>query len=136
MSELNSVEKGKQLPERVFEISRKDLLTYADASGDQNPIHQDEEFAKQVGLPNVIAHGMYTMALAGRYVSEFLGPQARIEEFGVRFTKPVVVEATHPARVTFNGTITEFEDGKGRIEISAMCNDQKVLGQARALFSL
>lgn len=136
MSEFNSIEKGKQLPERVFEISRKDLLTYADASGDQNPIHQDEEFAKQVGLPNVIAHGMYTMALAGRYVSEFLGSQARIEEFGVRFTKPVVVEATHPARVTFNGTITEFEYGKGRIEISAMCNDQKVLGQARALFSL
>ena len=117
-------------------VNRAILVEYANASGDQNPIHQDEEFAKQVGLPNVIAHGMYTMALAGRYVSEFLGPQARIEEFGVRFTKPVVVEATHPARVTFNGTITEFEDGKGRIEISAMCNDQKVLGLARALFSL
>ena len=76
------IEVGTQLPEKVFYVDREMLKRYADASGDQNPIHQNEEFALSVGLPNVIAHGMLTMALVGKYVSDFAGGSAKVIEFG------------------------------------------------------
>jgi len=87
------IEVGMALPEKVFYIDRTLLKAYADASGDQNPIHQNEVFALSVGLPNVISHGMLTMALAGKYVTEWAGGSANVREFSARFIKPVIVPA-------------------------------------------
>ena len=87
------IQVGATLEEKVFYLDRAMLKAYADASGDQNPIHQNEEFAKAVGLPNVIAHGMLTMALVGKYVSDWAGGTQQVKEFSGRFMKPVVVPA-------------------------------------------
>ncbi len=127
---------GSVLPERSFEITRADLKRYADASGDQNPIHQDEAFAVSVGLPNLIAHGMYTMALAGKFITDWAGDITALQEFGVRFTKPVIVAADAPAVVTFTGSVTEvLSHNSVKVEIQAMSAGVKVLGQARAIVS-
>lgn len=123
---------GEVLPNRIFEVDRKSLKAYADASGDQNPIHQDEAFAKSVGLPNVIAHGMLTMALGGTYIADLVGGPSKIRKFGARFTKPVVVSADQPAHVEFLGTVTSIENGFATIELTARLGDQKVLGMAKA----
>ena len=130
----SSLTVGRALPERSFQITRADLKTYADASGDQNPIHQDEAFAISVGLPNLIAHGMYTMALAGKYITDWAGELTALAEFGVRFTKPVIVPADVPATVIFTGSVTELLPGnRAKVEILAMSDGVKVLGQARAV---
>jgi len=127
---------GNVLPERSFEITRADLKRYADASGDQNPIHQDEAFAVSVGLPNLIAHGMYTMALAGKFITDWAGDITALQEFGVRFTKPVIVAADTPAVVIFSGSVTEvLSHNSVKVEIQAMSAGVKVLGQARAIVS-
>jgi acyl dehydratase len=127
---------GSVLPERSFEITRADLKRYADASGDQNPIHQDEAFAVSVGLPNLIAHGMYTMALAGKFITDWAGDITALQEFGVRFTKPVIVAADAPAVVIFTGSVTEMlSHNSVKVEIQAMSAGVKVLGQARAIVS-
>ncbi len=123
---------GDILPTRAFSIDRAMLKAYADASGDQNPIHQDEAFAKSVGLPNVIAHGMLTMALGGTYLAELFGGPGKIRKFGVRFTKPVVVADGEPAKVEFSGTVTSIESGIASIELTARHSEQKVLGMAKA----
>jgi acyl dehydratase len=123
---------GEVLPTRIFTIDRSALKVYADASGDQNPIHQDESFAKSVGLPNVIAHGMLTMALGGTYLSDLIGSSSKIKKFGARFTKPVVVTEEAPAKVEFSGTVTAIADGIVTIELTARHGDQKVLGMAKA----
>lgn len=121
----------EELPEQVFEIDRAKLRAYADASGDQNPIHQDEEFAKSVGLPNVIAHGMYTMALAGEAVRSSIGDDKSIIEFSTRFTKPVVVPENQEVPIEFTGKIVEVNHGEIAVEVSALCEGIKVLGQTR-----
>ena len=127
---------GSVLPERTFEITRADLKRYADASGDQNPIHQDEAFAVSVGLPNLIAHGMYTMALAGKFITDWAGDITALQEFGVRFTKPVIVAADTPAVVIFSGSVTELlSNNSVKVEIQAISAGVKVLGQARAIVS-
>lgn len=120
------------MQERIFKIDRELLKRYADASGDQNPIHQDEAFAKSVGLPDVIAHGMLTMGLVGQYVSDWAGGSANVKEFSARFTKPVVVPANTTVELVVNGTTTE-EAGLYRIELSATVDGVKVLGMAKAL---
>ena len=89
------IEVGTILEEKIFYVDRAMLKAYADASGDQNPIHQNEEFALSVGLPNVIAHGMLTMALAGKFVTDWAGGSAAVKEFSGRFVKPVIVPADH-----------------------------------------
>ena len=127
------IELGTVLPEHVFTIDRALLKAYADASGDQNPIHQNEEFAKSVGLPNVIAHGMLTMALAGKYVTDWAGGAAQVHEFSARFIKPVIVPASEKVELTFSATIASIEDGKIRLDISATSGGVKVLGMAKAL---
>ncbi|NBO09091.1 MAG: dehydratase [Actinobacteria bacterium] len=130
----SSLAVGTALPERSFQITRADLKRYADASGDQNPIHQDEAFAKSVGLPNLIAHGMYTMALAGKFITDWVGDITALVEFGVRFTKPVIVPADVPATVIFTGSVTELLPGhRAKVEILAISDGVKVLGQARAV---
>lgn len=128
--------KDQVLEEKVFYVNRALLKQYADASGDQNPIHQDEAFAKSVGLPDVIAHGMLTMALVGKYVSDIAGGSARVLELGGRFTKPVIVPAGVDVDVTVTATVTDVVDGKASLSLSATSAGVKVLGMAKAVVQL
>ena len=127
------IEVGANLPEKVFYLDRELLKRYADASGDQNPIHQNEEFAVSVGLPNVIAHGMLTMALVGKYVSDFAGGSAKVVELGARFTKPVIVPADEKVDLTVTATVAEIAGGKISLTLSATSAGVKVLGMAKAV---
>jgi len=127
------IEVGTVLPERIFYIDRAMLKSYADASGDQNPIHQNEEFAVSVGLPNVIAHGMLTMALVGKYVSDFASGAGQVLEFGARFTKPVIVPAGEKVDLTVSATVSEIVDGEISLTLSATSAGVKVLGMAKAV---
>lgn len=111
----------------TYRITRADLVAYAEASGDHNPIHQDEEVARSVGLPGVIAHGMYTLALAARYVDEQLGEPGRIVRIGAKFTRPVVV----PPEGTEVVVAGERRDD-GTVVLTVTCEGQKVLGAATA----
>ncbi len=126
---------GQELAPETFIINRARLVQYANASGDQNPIHQDEAFAKSVGLDNVIAHGMLTMGLAGQYVSAIAGSAAVIE-FSARFTKPVVVPANADVELVVSGKISALEDGIAKVDITATCGEVKVLGMAKASIRL
>jgi acyl dehydratase len=132
---MTKFEAGQELAPKTFTINRKLLIAYASASGDQNPIHQDETFAKSVGLPDVIAHGMLTMALAGKYLSDIAGSQSVIE-FSAKFIKPVVVPAETDVSLIVSGKVTEVSNGAAKIELLAMCNDIKVLGMAKGLIKL
>ena len=128
--------KDQVLEEKVFFVNRALLKQYADASGDQNPIHQDEAFAKSVGLPDVIAHGMLTMALVGKYVSDLAGGSAKVLEFGGRFTKPVIVPAGQDVDITVSATVTDVADNRVSLSLSATSAGVKVLGMAKAVISL
>jgi acyl dehydratase len=131
---MSHIEVGTALPERVFYIDRALLKQYADASGDQNPIHQNEEFAVSVGLPNVIAHGMLTMGLVGQYASDWAGGSAHVKEYSARFTKPVIVPANEKVDLTVSATVGEvFPDGRVRLDLNATSAGVKVLGMARAI---
>jgi len=127
------IEVGMALPEKVFYIDRALLKAYADASGDQNPIHQNEEFALSVGLPNVISHGMLTMALAGKYVTEWAGGSANVREFSARFIKPVIVPAGEMVDLTVVATVTEVDGNTVKLDITATSAGIKVLGMAKAV---
>ena len=129
-----SFQVGEELTSEKFIVNRALLLGYANASGDQNPIHQDESFAKSVGLENVIAHGMFTMALAGRYVSNLAGGSELVRELSCKFTKPVVVPAGQDVQVSFSAKVSAVEEGLVRIDLTAICNEIKVLGMAKAAF--
>jgi acyl dehydratase len=112
----------------TYAVTRADLVAYAAASGDPNPIHQDPEVARSVGLPDVIAHGMYTLALAARYVDEQLGEPGRIVELGAKFTKPVLVPETG-TEVRVEGT---WRDDR-TIALSVTCGGESVLGNPVAV---
>jgi acyl dehydratase len=127
------IEVGTELEEKTFYLDRALLKAYADASGDQNPIHQNEEFALSVGLPNVIAHGMLTMALAGKYISDFAGGSAKVLEFGARFTKPVIVPAGEKVDLTVSAVVTDIDNEKISLSLSATSAGVKVLGMAKAV---
>jgi acyl dehydratase len=127
------IEVGMALPEKVFYIDRTLLKAYAEASGDQNPIHQNEEFALSVGLPNVISHGMLTMALAGKYVTEWAGRSANVREFSARFIKPVIVPAGEKVDLTVVATVTEVDGDTVKLDITATSAGVKVLGMAKAV---
>jgi len=127
------IEVGMTLPEKVFYIDRALLKAYADASGDQNPIHQNEEFALSVGLPNVISHGMLTMALAGKYVTEWAGGSANVREFSARFIKPVIVPAGEKVDLTVVATVSEVNGSIVKLDITATSAGVKVLGMAKAV---
>ena len=127
------IEVGTALDEKVFYLDRELLKQYADASGDQNPIHQNEEFALSVGLPNVIAHGMLTMALVGKYVSDFAGGSANVIEYGARFTKPVIVPTGEKVDLTVTGSVSEVDGNKVSLSLSATSAGVKVLGMAKAV---
>jgi acyl dehydratase len=127
------IEVGTVLEEKIFYLDRALLKQYADASGDQNPIHQNEKFAVSVGLPNVIAHGMLTMALVGKYVSDFAGGSANVLEFSARFTKPVIVPAGEKVDLTVSATVAEIDGDKISLTLSATSAGVKVLGMAKAV---
>ena len=103
LREFDSVKVGDQLPEKVIPLTRQDLVNYAGVSGDLNPIHWDDEIAKQVGLDVAIAHGMLTMGLGGGYVTSWVGDPAAVTEYNVRFTAVVPSE-----RFTRTGTLRQF----------------------------
>jgi len=127
------IEVGMALPEKVFYIDRALLKAYANASGDQNPIHQNEEIALSVGLPTVISHGMLPMALAGNYVTEWAGGSANVREFSARFIKPVIVPAGEMVDLTVVATVTEVDGNTVKLDITATSAGIKVLGMAKAV---
>lgn len=123
---------GDALPARDYTITREDLVRYAHASGDHNPIHTDEDVARSVGLPGVIAHGMYTLALAGRAVAEW-ADGAEVVSLGGKFTNPVVVPADGGARITVSGAVREVGDERIALSLEVTCEGEKVLGNPRAV---
>jgi acyl dehydratase len=119
------------LETQTYAITRADLVRYAEASGDHNPIHQDEQVASSVGLPGVIAHGMYTMALAARAVDTWF-PGAEVVSLGCKFTNPVVVPADGSVEVEVAGAASEA-DGLTTVTLTVTCDGQKVLGMPKAV---
>ncbi|WP_151083518.1 MaoC/PaaZ C-terminal domain-containing protein [Nocardioides cynanchi] len=120
------------LEPQTFTVTRADLVRYAEASGDHNPIHQDEQVALAVGLPGVIAHGMYTMALAARAVAGWF-PGAEVVSFGCKFTNPVVVPEDGGAEVLVEGAAVPGDDGLTTVTLTVTCAGQKVLGMPKAV---
>ena len=129
-----SITVGTELPAQDFPITRTDLVRYAGASGDFNPIHWNERFAVEVGLPNVIAHGMFTMASAIRVVTDWVGDPGAVLEYGVRFTRPVVVPDPVGAVLNVAGSVRNVrEDGLVEVDLVATVDGQTVLAKARAV---
>ncbi|MEH1012105.1 MaoC family dehydratase [Micromonospora sp. CPCC 206060] len=123
-----------ELPVKTFRVTRADLVRYAGASGDFNPIHWSDRIATGVGLPGVIAHGMFTMALVGRAVTEWAGAPDAVVEYGVRFTRPVVVpDDDAGTEIEVRATAREAGEGLTRLDVTATCAGEKVLSQARAI---
>ena len=131
----DEVEAGTELPPLTVPVTRATLVQYAGASGDFNPIHWNEKFAKEVGLPDVIAHGMFTMASAIRVVTDWAGDPGAVVEYGVRFTRPVVVPNDGAgALVELTGKVGERrDDGTVRVDITATFEGKTVLGKAFAV---
>ena len=127
-----SIEAGTALEPQEYVVTRADLVAYAHASGDHNPIHQDETVAVAVGLPGVIAHGMYTMALVARAVADWTG-DAEVVDLGCKFTAPVVVPAEGGATVRVAGTVKSVADGLATLALEVTCDDKKVLGAPKAV---
>lgn len=127
-----SLTTGTELAPQEFAITRADLVAYADASGDQNPIHQDEDVAAAVGLPGVIAHGMYTMALVARAVATWTDA-AEVVDLGCKFTAPVVVPSEGAVTVRVAGLVKGVEDGLATLALEVTCGGEKVLGAPKAV---
>lgn len=135
---LADIEVGSELPAQTFTIGRADLVRYAGASGDFNVIHWNSRIATEVGLPDVIAHGMLTMALAGRIVTDWLGDPGALVEYGVRFTRPVVVpDDEQGATLEVSGKVSRInDDGTAVITLTATFDGATVLGKAQAVVRL
>ena len=135
---LADVEVGTELPPLTFGVQRVNLVMYAGASGDFNPIHWNERVATGVGLPDVIAHGMFTMASAVRVVTDWVGDPGAVVEYGVRFTRPVPVpDDDRGATVEVSGVVAQVrDDGTVRVDLTATCNGATVLGRAQAVVRL
>jgi acyl dehydratase len=134
----DDVETGTALPSAQFPVVREDLVKYAGASGDFNLIHWNDRVAREVGLPDVIAHGMYSMAEAVRVVTDWAGDPGAVIEYGVRFTKPVIVpDDGAGALIEVAGVVKKKLDGRQvQVELTATSAGEKVLGQARAIVQL
>ncbi|WP_432707631.1 MaoC/PaaZ C-terminal domain-containing protein [Nocardioides kribbensis] len=128
-----ALEKGAVLEPRTFSVTRADLVRYAGASGDFNPIHWSERVATSVGLPGVIAHGMFTMALAARAVADWTDG-AEVVELGCKFTQPVVVPADEDGvEVVVGASVKDVADGRVTLALEVTCGGTKVLGMPRAV---
>jgi acyl dehydratase len=134
----DDVEVGTALPEKTFPITRLNLVMYAGASGDFNPIHWDERFAKQVGLPDTIAHGMLTMAKASQVVTAWVGDPGSVVEYGVRMTRPVVVPpGWDGAQLVVTGKVAEkLDQRRVAVDLDARVGGETVLAKARAVVQL
>src|SRR4051794_10741573 len=136
---LADVEVGTEVPEQTSRVTRADLVRYAGASGDFNVIHWNERVAREVGLPDVIAHGMLTMALVGRALTDWAGDPGAVVDYAVRFTRPVVVpDDDEGATLQVTGTVTtlDAEAGTAVVDLVATSGGAKVLGRARATVRL
>ncbi|WP_203337253.1 MaoC/PaaZ C-terminal domain-containing protein [Nocardioides limicola] len=130
---MTALTAGTELPTRHYRITRADLVRYAGASGDFNPIHWSDRVATSVGLPGVIAHGMYTLALAARAVAEWT-EGAEVLELAAKFTNPVPVpDDDTGVEVAVAGTVGESAEGRTRIELTVTCGGTKVLGRPTAV---
>ena len=138
MTKFADVTVGAELPAVSYPVNRLSLVKYCGASGDFNVIHWNERIARSVGLPNVIAHGMFTMAQAGRYVTDSAGDAGALVEFGVRFSAMVVVpDDDTGATIEVSGTVEEKLDGNlVAVALTARSGDAKVLSRARAVVRL
>jgi acyl dehydratase len=138
VSRYDEVQAGAEIPAVDYPVTRLSLVKYCGASGDFNVIHWNERIAKAVGLPDVIAHGMFTMAEAGRFVTDWAGPGAVVLEFGVRFSAPVVVpDDDAGATISVSGQVTEKLDGnKVALALTARSGETKVLTRAKAVVRL
>jgi acyl dehydratase len=129
-------EPGAALPEQAFRVTRADLVRYAGASGDFNPIHWSDRVATSVGLPGVIAHGMFTMALAARALDTWAGGPGRVREFGCKFTKPVVVpDDEDGVTVLVAGSVKDVTEDGVQVALAVTCGEEKVLGQPKAVLA-
>jgi acyl dehydratase len=134
MSTLAGLEAGATLPEQTYTVTRADLVRYAGASGDFNPIHWSDRVATSVGLPGVIAHGMYTLALAARALDTWAGGPGHVVELGAKFSKPVVVpDDDRGVDVVVRGTVKEVTDDGVKVALEVTCNGEKVLGMPKAV---
>lgn len=129
---MSALEAGAELGPQEFVVRRSDLVAYAEVSGDHNPIHQDEAIATMVGLPGVIAHGMYTMALAAQAIATWTD-EGEVVELGCKFTAPVVVPAEGGATVRIAGVVKSVADGRATIALDVTCAGEKVLGAPKAV---
>lgn len=132
---LEALEIGQEVGSRVFSFSRDSLVKYAGASGDFNPIHYRDDFAKSVGLEGVLAHGMLTMGAAVQVAVDWVGDSGKVIDYGVRFTKPVYVPADAVAEVIVVGKIgaIDLENRTVRVDLTASCQEVTVLGKAQAV---
>lgn len=132
--DINTLEVGQQIGASEFLLTRDSLVRYAGASGDFNPIHYRDDFAKSVGLEGVLAHGMLTMGAAVQVAVDWVGDAGRVIDYGVRFTKPVWVDATDGAVLVVVGKIGQIdtENGTVRVDLTATFNETGVLGKAQA----
>jgi len=138
MTGFDDVKAGDEIAAVTYPATRLSLVKYCGASGDFNVIHWNERIAKAVGLPNVIAHGMFTMAQAGRFVTDWAGPGAAVVEFGVRFSSPVVVpDDDIGATIVVSGQIEDKIDrNRVVLALTARSGEAKVLTRARAVVQL
>ncbi|HZJ05168.1 MAG TPA: MaoC/PaaZ C-terminal domain-containing protein [Nocardioidaceae bacterium] len=131
-----SLQGGDVLPTQTYHVTRADLVRYAGASGDFNPIHWSDRIATSVGLPGVIAHGMFTMALAARALDTWAGAPGRVRELACKFTKPVVVpDDDEGVTVVVNGTVKDVTDDAAHVSLEVTCGDVKVLGASKAVLA-
>jgi acyl dehydratase len=128
---MSGLEVGDVIAERTVHLTRESLVQYAGASGDFNPIHYRDDVAERVGLPGVLAHGMLTMGLAVETIVPWLGDAGRILEYGVRFTRPVVVDPETGADVAVVATVGAVDDDTARIDLTVTCAETAVLGKAQ-----
>jgi len=136
--DIVALEVGQEIGSEVFTFTRDSLVRYAGASGDFNPIHYRDDFAKSVGLDGVLAHGMLTMGAAVQVAVNWVGDAGKVIDYGVRFTKPVFVDVKEGALVTVVGKIgaIDLEAKTVRIDLTAVCNEVAVLGKAQAVVKL
>lgn len=133
MPKFSELEVGQVVANQTFEITRDSLVRYAGASGDFNPIHYRDDFAQAVGLPGVLAHGMLTMGLSVQPVVSWLGDAGKVVDYGVRFTKPVLVPAEGSSELSVAATIGQLdeENQKARVDLTTSFGELTVLGKAQ-----
>ncbi|WEV77944.1 MaoC/PaaZ C-terminal domain-containing protein [Janibacter cremeus] len=136
--QFSDVTEGESLPSRTIPVTRAHLIHYAGASGDRNVIHWDERTAQAVGLPDVIAHGMWTMGAAIQLVTDWVGDAGRVLDYGTRFTKPVVVPHDGGASLEVAGTVKSLDADAQQavVELTVTSSGEKVLGRCRATVQL